>query len=141
MYHYVYRISNLINNKHYYGKRSSKLLPELDLGTKYFSSSKKLKYDIKIIGKENFKFKIIKVFNTSKDALKFESYIHTKLNVKDNINFYNEANQLIDSFDTTGKAYYFNTLENKHEFINTSDKKRLSYWLYVWLSMLFKYRN
>ena len=43
MYHYVYRITNKILNKHYYGKRSSKLSPELDLGKKYFSSSKILK--------------------------------------------------------------------------------------------------
>lgn len=123
MYHYVYRISNLINNKHYYGKRSSKLSPELDLGKKYFSSSKILKHDIGLIGKDNFKFKIIKLFSTSKEAVKFESFIHKKLNVKNNLNFYNEVNQLCDSFDTTGKAYYFNTLENKYEFINTLDKK------------------
>ena len=71
MYHYVYRITNKILNKHYYGKRSSKKLPKEDLGVNYFSSSKKLKHDIKIVGKENFKFKIIKVFNTPKDALNF----------------------------------------------------------------------
>ena len=31
IYHYVYRITNLINNKHYYGKRSSKYKPKYDL--------------------------------------------------------------------------------------------------------------
>lgn len=123
MYHYVYRITNKILNKHYYGKRSSKKLPKEDLGIFYFSSCKKLKNDIKLIGTENFKFKVIILFNSAKDAINFETLIHKKFDVKNNDNFYNQENQLIDSFDTTGKAYYFNTLENKYEFISLSDKK------------------
>ena len=57
IYHYVYRITNLINNKHYYGKRSSKIEAKLDLGLKYYSSCQLLKkdcfildYDVIIIG-------------------------------------------------------------------------------------------
>ena len=38
-YHYVYRITNTVENKHYYGVRSSKIIPKDDLGKKYFSSS------------------------------------------------------------------------------------------------------
>ena len=39
-YHYLYRITNLVENKHYYGIRTSKdTLPHQDLGVKYFSSS------------------------------------------------------------------------------------------------------
>ena len=105
MYHYVYRITNKILNKHYYGKRSSKKLPKEDLGIFYFSSCKKLKNDIKLIGTENFKFKVIILFNSAKDAINFETLIHKKFDVKNNDNFYNQANQFIDSFDTTGKAY------------------------------------
>lgn len=37
-FHYVYRITNLVEGKHYYGVRSSKVSPFNDLGTKYFSS-------------------------------------------------------------------------------------------------------
>ena len=40
MYYYVYRITNQVENKHYYGKRASKIHPRDDLGIKYFSSSK-----------------------------------------------------------------------------------------------------
>jgi DNA polymerase-1 len=40
IYHYVYRITNVVEGKHYYGKRSSKIGPKLDLGKKYFSSSR-----------------------------------------------------------------------------------------------------
>lgn len=40
-FHYVYRITNLLENKHYYGSRSSK---ELDIGIKYFTSSKDISF-------------------------------------------------------------------------------------------------
>ena len=102
IYHYVYRITNLINNKHYYGKRSSKIEPKLDLGIKYFSSCRTLKKDIKKYEIENFKFKIIKEFKTAKDAVSFEAYLHKKFDVKNNDNFYNEVNQTSENFDTTG---------------------------------------
>ena len=39
MNHYVYRITNLKQNKHYYGCRTSKIRPIDDIGTIYFSSS------------------------------------------------------------------------------------------------------
>lgn len=38
-YHYVYRITNKVENKHYYGSRSSNVPPIEDIGKKYFSSS------------------------------------------------------------------------------------------------------
>ncbi len=38
-YHYVYRITNTVLRKHYYGSRTSKIRPNLDLGVIYFSSS------------------------------------------------------------------------------------------------------
>ena len=39
-YHYLYRITNLVENKYYYGIRTSRnTLPQDDLGVKYFSSS------------------------------------------------------------------------------------------------------
>jgi hypothetical protein len=50
-YHYVYRITNIITNKHYYGKRSSMVGPFEDLGTTYFSSSKE--FGMKEILKED----------------------------------------------------------------------------------------
>lgn len=38
-YHYVYRITNLVEQKHYYGSRTSNISPFDDLGKKYFSSA------------------------------------------------------------------------------------------------------
>jgi hypothetical protein len=122
-FHYVYRITNKINNKSYYGKRSSKTLPNKDLGIIYFSSSKTLKQDIKIYNLDNFKFKVIKTFGNAKDAIIFESKLHAKLNVKNNKNFYNEVNQTSNKFDTTDKACFLNTITNKYEHIFIIDKK------------------
>jgi hypothetical protein len=123
IYHYVYRITNLINNKHYYGKRSSKIEAKLDLGLKYYSSCQLLKKDIKKCGSENFKFKIIKQFKTAKDAIIFETYLHKKFDVKNNNNFYNNANQTGEKFDTTGKAVYYNTLTKQNEFLKVEERK------------------
>lgn len=90
IYHYVYRITNIVKNKHYYGKRSSNIEPKLDLGIKYFSSSRVKDFiEDQKINPNNYKYKIIKVFNNSKHAHKFESKIHIRLKVDRNPNFYN----------------------------------------------------
>ena len=38
-HHYVYRITNLIMKMHYYGVRTCKTDPSIDIGKVYFSSS------------------------------------------------------------------------------------------------------
>jgi len=58
-YHYVYRITNILTNKHYYGSRSCNILPKNDLGFKYFSSSKDNDFIIdQKINPQNYKYKI-----------------------------------------------------------------------------------
>lgn len=102
-YHYVYRITNTQTNKHYYGVRSSKVEPKLDLGIKYFSSSTDKEF-IKE-QKENksiFKYKIIKQFNSREEAVKLEIKLHSKFDVGLNESFYNRAKQTSTRFDTTG---------------------------------------
>lgn len=99
MYHYTYRISNTKENKHYYGVRSSKVEPKLDLGIKYFSSST----DNMFIKeqKENksiFKYKVIKMFENRIDAMNFEIKLHKKFNVGKNLKFYNMCNQTSTRF-------------------------------------------
>ena len=105
MYHYVYRITNTTQNKHYYGKRSCNNLPSLDLGVKYFSSS----YDKNFIkdqkqNPQNYKYKIIRVFSTSKDALSFEIRLHNKFDVGVNENFYNKSKQTSVGFCFNGSG-------------------------------------
>ena len=81
-YNYVYRITNKDNNKHYYGVRSSKVEPKLDLGIKYFSSSTDKEFiNEQKANKDKFKYKIIKIFDDRLDANKFESELHKKFEV------------------------------------------------------------
>ncbi len=61
MFHYVYRIDNLLNNKFYIGVRTSKILPEKD---NYFGSGKIIKDAIRKYKKQNFKKTILNIFET-----------------------------------------------------------------------------
>lgn len=103
IYHYVYRITNVVENKHYYGKRSSKCDPKLDLGVKYFSSSTD-KYFIQDqkLNPNHYKYKVIYIFPSAKLAVSREVKLHLKFNVKNHSSFYNKANQTSDGFDSTG---------------------------------------
>lgn len=69
--HYVYEITNLINNKKYIGKRSCDCLIEED---KYMGSGKLLKKAFKKYGKENFSKNILEVCETEEDAFLKEIY-------------------------------------------------------------------
>lgn len=111
LYHYVYRITNKVTNMHYYGKRSSQNKPVKDLGVLYFSSSKDKNF-IKD-QKENsndYKYKIIKIFNCPIKALNLEIKLHNIFNVGINPNFYNIVKQTSNKFDSTGSK-----LTEKHK--------------------------
>lgn len=115
IYHYVYRITNLVDNKHYYGKRSSKIEPKLDLGIIYFSSSRNKNFiqDQKI-NPQNYRYKIIKICSSSEEAHKLESKLHEKLSVDINPNFYNLVKSpLSTNFDPKTKIY---VKDNKGNF-------------------------
>ena len=102
-YHYVYRITNLVEDKHYYGKRSSILHPKLDLGKKYFSSSRDKSFKKEQLEYPNrFKYKIIYILSSAKDAIYFESKLHKRFDVGNNLNFYNRCKQHLNGWDTTG---------------------------------------
>lgn len=74
MEHYVYKITNLKNNKIYIGVRSH-CNPSLDT---YMGSSKVLSNVIKIEGLENFKKEILKQFLTREEAELFEAELLTE---------------------------------------------------------------
>lgn len=103
MYHYVYRITNVKLNKHYYGKRSSSKPPKQDLGVVYFSSSrdKEFKKDQQL-NPTHYKYKVILETKSSDRALKYEIRLHNKFNVGVNPNFYNKAKQTATGFSTYG---------------------------------------
>lgn len=102
--HYVYRITNKMLNKHYYGVRGTKLDPKEDLGIKYFSSSRDKEF---INDQKNnpfkYKYKIVKKFNNRESAEQFEIKIHNYFNVGINESFYNKITQSQKfKFDMTG---------------------------------------
>lgn len=102
-FHYVYRISNVLKNKHYYGKRSSTIEPRLDLGVEYFSSSKDKEFkEDQQTNPQNYRYKVVQIFPTVMAALIREAELHSKFDVAKNVNFYNKAKQTSLGFDTTG---------------------------------------
>ena len=105
-YHYTYRITNIVEKKYYYGVHSCNCLPKEDIGVKYFSSSKNkaFKDDIKE-NPQNYKYKVVKIFSTRKEALEHEIFLHAKFNVGVNKKFYNGSKQTSTKFDTTGITY------------------------------------
>ena len=102
--HYVYRITNTQENKHYYGVRSSTIKPKEDIGIKYFSSStdKNFIRDQKE-NPDNYKYKVLKIFPTRKDAEFFETILHEKFSVQTNESFYNKAKNTLMGFSVEGR--------------------------------------
>lgn len=90
--HYVYRLTISLPNdprKYYVGKHSGEL-DDFETG-KYKTSSLLVR---KILNeKVEFKSKIVKIFNTSKEALEFESKYHKRLDVENHEKFFNMQNQ------------------------------------------------
>ena len=103
LYHYVYRITNVVDNKHYYGKRSSSTEPALDLGIKYFSSSSNKSFvNDQKQNPGNYRYKIVFICKSSKEALALEIRLHRKFDVGVNPLFYNRAKQTSTGFDHAG---------------------------------------
>lgn len=73
MYYYVYKTTNLINKKFYYGVHKSKTY----FDSKYLGSGVLLKKAIALYGQESFEIEVIQYFDTYENALKFENTIIT----------------------------------------------------------------
>jgi hypothetical protein len=103
IYHYVYRITNLVEKKHYYGARTSRIHPKLDIGVKYFSSSRDKAFmrDQKD-NPTHFLYKVIGLYQTRIEALEMEIKLHNRLNVAVSNKFYNRSKQASWGWDTTG---------------------------------------
>ena len=119
-YHYVYRITNTVTGYHYYGSKSCNETPEENIGIKYFSTStNKLFIQDQKNNPQDYKYKIIKIFETSrKDATQLEVDLHKKFDVKNHPKFINKANQTSTKFNTTGLPS-----EKHHMFGKTHSNK------------------
>lgn len=78
IYHIVYKTVNLKNGKYYIGKHSTK-----DLNDGYLGSGKGINRAIKKYGRGSFNRVIIAIFNSEKEALKYETKIVDENIVKD----------------------------------------------------------
>ena len=76
--HYFYKITNLVNNKYYYGIHSTN-----NLNDGYMGSGKRITCAIKKYGIENFKKEILKYFNSRIELLEYEHLIVNKEILKD----------------------------------------------------------
>ena len=77
-YHYLYKTTNLINNKYYYGIHSTN-----NLNDGYLGSGKKLRYSIRKYGKENFKREILYYFDNREELGKAEKNLITEEMLRD----------------------------------------------------------
>jgi hypothetical protein len=107
IYHYVYRITNLITRTHYYGVRSCNIHPTNDIGVKYFGSltkdeGKYFRIDQRA-NPQNFRYKIVRILPTREAANTLEIIFHHKFDVGINPKFYNKAKALSTGFDVTGR--------------------------------------
>lgn len=89
----------MVEHKSYFGARSCNCPPEEDV--KYMSSSKLIKKLYKEKPHE-FKKKILKTFDTRKEAVEWEIYLHSTYDVGRNPSFYNKSKQTSIGFDNSG---------------------------------------
>jgi hypothetical protein len=77
-YHYIYKITNVLNDKYYIGLHSTD-----DLDDGYFGSGKKLVKSIKRYGKENFKKEILEFLSNRSSLIEREEEIINEDLLKD----------------------------------------------------------
>lgn len=103
LYHYVYLITNVLDNKYYIGCRSCNTTPEKDLGIRYFSSSTDGCFILdQKLNPKNYKYKVIASFFDRASAILLEVKLHNIHNVGINDRFYNKVKQTTKAFDRSG---------------------------------------
>ncbi len=124
VYHYVYRITNTLIKKHYYGVRSSSIEPKEDLGKQYFSSS----CDANFIkdqkdSSQNYRYKVVFICTSRNQANELEINLHAKFNVAINPSFYNKANSTSSKFFYTSEGIdrYNAKLVNVYKSVSTQE--------------------
>lgn len=132
IYFCVYRITNLVEKKHYYGFKSSSIHPSKVIGVTYFSSltkdeGKAFRKDQKE-NPQNYKYKIVQLFDTKEKALTREVRLHAKFDVENCNNFFNKRNQKSSRFDNTGHNHTEETkvkisISKKGKSVHTAESK------------------
>lgn len=112
MYYYVYRITDVRNDRHYYGSRQSYRDPYDDIGCKYFSSSIIVQREIRN-RPSDFRYKVVFNCSNRESAYRLERKIQNKLNVVEHDKFYNKI--LCGELNTKHKSVLRHTKETKEK--------------------------
>ena len=120
---YVYRITNIKEQKYYYGSRKSKKEDLMQDLKSYRSSFKKWFKVDQINNPDNYKYKIIRVFETRDEATIFESKLHYKFDVKTHSKFYNLSNQTPNGFSTSGCVAVYDPILEENKLVSKNDSK------------------
>ncbi len=119
-------ITEISTDKKYIGVRSCKINPKLDLGLKYFSSSRDEKFIAnQAINPDNYKYEILSTHETRDLANKEEYRLHDLYDVGVNEQFYNKAKSSSYGFCIAGKI----TVKDKNGntlAVNKDDPRYLS---------------
>ena len=133
-YHFIYKTTNLINDKFYIGMHSTN-----NLNDKYIGSGKRLWYSINKYGKDNFKFEILEFFPNRKqlrerekeiindDLLMNEKCMNLKkggdggFTLEQTKNGRKITNQKL--FEKYGENFYSIISKNYHDFLTPEQKE------------------
>lgn len=125
MDHYVYRITNIEDKKHYYGCRTSKQENLLEDLKQYKSSSTdKIFINEQFVNPDNFKYKIIKKFKNRYDCEIYEAELHKKFNVASSTKFYNKYNARSNTFIRQGSTMSDSAKEKISKFQKGKEKTK-----------------
>jgi hypothetical protein len=89
-YYYVYHLKHLPTNCYYIGSRKSQQIPNLDLGSRYYSSSRIIKKEYQT-NPQDFAIKIVRTFDDYKSALLFEHKLLRRCGVPYNLKLFNRC--------------------------------------------------
>ena len=124
-YHYLYKITNNINNHFYYGVHSTN-----NVNDGYMGSGSRLHKAFEKYGIENFSKEIIKFFNSLPEAYEYESKIVNQKLVNDN-NCYNlvlggkEFNKNVVLVKMQDSETFFQI--STHEYYNNKDNYKTTF--------------
>lgn len=106
-YHFIYKTTNLINGRYYYGVHSTKMLDD-----DYLGSGTILTAAIKKYGRKNFKREILALFDERSEAFKAEADLVDQKMLTD-IKCYNIKTGGLDGFSPTVKLRGDNRTKNQ----------------------------
>jgi hypothetical protein len=78
-YHFTYKTTNLINKRYYLGMHSTN-----NLSDNYIGSGKRLWYEIRKYGKQNFKIEILNYYNSREELVNAEIILITEQDLNNN---------------------------------------------------------